>query len=175
MKNHRAWLAAILAAGGLTLSACATEDYVDSQDAATNARVDAVNSDAQAALARADAAHRLAKGNFRHSVLFTDDSVKFDTNSSHLSADAQASLAAFADRIRSDDRNVYIEIQGHADDRGSEVRNHRLGHARAAAVMDFLNSRGIPLYHMSATSYGDTRPTGHGHAEDRRVVLVVMN
>lgn len=186
MKHQHIWLAAALAASGLAVSACATHEDVDQavathnaqneqQFADVNSRVDQVNADAQAALARANAAHKLAEGNFQHAVLFTDDSVTFDTASSDLSADAQASLTAFADKIKADNRNVYIEVQGHTDHHGSEALNHRLGHARADAVVNFLATQGIPLYHMTPTSYGENQPTGKGDAEDRRVVLVVMN
>jgi peptidoglycan-associated lipoprotein len=175
MARHYVWLAAVLAAGGVALGACATEEYVDKGDAAANARIDAASGEAQAALARAEAAHKLAEGNFRHAVLFVDDSVKFATGSSTLSGDAQAALAAFAEKVKADNRNVYIEIQGHADHVGSAASNHQLGHARADAVMDFLRDRGIPSYHMTATSFGEAHPTGRGHAEDRRVVLIVMN
>ncbi|HVN02058.1 MAG TPA: OmpA family protein [Caulobacteraceae bacterium] len=186
MKNRHIWLATALAAGGLALSACATQEYVDQSVAAhnaqneqqfanVNARVDQVAADAQAALARANDAHKLAEGNFQHAVLFTDDSVKFDTASSQLSADAQASLTAFADKIKADNRNVYIEIQGHADQHGNAGYNNRLAQARADAVWRFLNTQGIPLYHMNQISYGESKPTGKGDAEDRRVVLIVMN
>lgn len=175
MRHRQIWFAAALAAGGLVLSACVTQEYVDRGDAATNARVDEVKGDAAAALARAEAAHKLAEGDFQHAVLFTDDTVKFDTDSAALSSDAQASLTAFAEKVKADNRNVYIEIQGHADTTGSDEHNHQLGHDRATAVMEFLHDQGIPSYHLDATSYGETRPTGLGDAEDRRVVLVVMD
>src|SRR5579864_5670391 len=102
MRHHHTWLAAVLVAGGLATGGCATQSYVDQQDAATNARIDEVRGDAQMALSRAEAAHKLAEGDFQHAVLFTDDTVKFDTDSSALSSDAQASLTAFAQRIRVD-------------------------------------------------------------------------
>ena len=186
MKNRRIWLAAALAAGGLALGACATQEDVDTSIAAhnaqnqeqfgsANARIDQVNADAQAALARANAAHKLAEGNFQHAVLFTDDSVKFNTASSKLSDEAKASLTAFADKIKSENRDVYIEIQGHADHRGSAASNKALGRARADSVMQFLHDQGIPLYHMNEISYGESRPTGKSDQEDRRAVLVVMN
>jgi peptidoglycan-associated lipoprotein len=186
MKHQSIWLAAALAAGGMAVSACATHEYVDTQNAAqntqneqqfasVNARVDAVNGDAQLALARAEAANKLATGDMQHTVLFTDDSVKFDTNSSDLSADSQASLTAFADKIKSENKNVYIEIQGHADGRGSVAYNNALAQARADAVLRFLNTQGLPLSNMNHISYGESKPTGKGEDDDRRAVLIVMD
>ncbi len=187
MTHHRIWLAAALAAGGLTMTACATHDEaaharIDSataQGAQTNAaqdvRIDAASADAQAALARAEAAHKLATGDFKHCVLYTDDSVVFDTDSSTQSSEAQSLLTAFADKLKADNKDVYVEIQGHADARGSEKSNQALGHARAVAVMNFLNTQGVPLHRMTATSFGETKSKGMGEAEDRRVALVVVN
>jgi outer membrane murein-binding lipoprotein Lpp len=65
---RRALPAAIVVVGGLSLSACATRDYVDEQIAAVNAhiasvdaRVTTVDAKASDALARADAAARTAQ------------------------------------------------------------------------------------------------------------------
>ncbi len=179
MKNHPIWLATVLAAGGLAMGGCATHQYVDRSIAEHNAQNQeqfaSVSADAQAALARANAAHKLAEENFQHAILFTDDTAKFNTDSSALSADTQASLIAFANRIKSDNKNVYIEVQGHTDATGSEASNHQLGHLRANAVADFLVTKGIPPYHLDATSYGEDYASGPAHPQDRRVVLVVMN
>lgn len=51
---------AALLAGGLSLSACATQQYVDDQIAAVNTRVSAVDARAGDALQRADAANAAA-------------------------------------------------------------------------------------------------------------------
>ena len=186
MKYDRIWLVSALAAGGLAISACATEEYVDTSIAAHNAqneqqfatvnsRMDQLNADTKNALARAEAAHKLAEGDFQHSVLYSDDSVKFATAKSDLSDEAKASLTAFADKLKSDNRNVYIEIQGHADSRGSEKSNKALGQARAEAVREFLAGQGVPLRRMDTISSGETKSTGKSEAEDRRAVLVVMD
>lgn len=165
-------LAVALAAAGLLVGGCATEEYVDQQIAATNARIDAVQM-------RAQEAHRLAVGDFQDTVLMTDDSVRFDTDKSDLSDSARASLASFAQRLRTENRNVHIEVVGHADATGRTEHNLRLGKLRADAVMRFLHTQGVPLHRMSAISYGERMPkaaneAAAGRAENRRVVLVVM-
>lgn len=190
-RTKHYWLAAALMASGLALGACATEEYVDQSvaahaaqndatAAAEQARTEEVAAAARAAMARAQDAHKLAEGNFQHSVLMTDDSVRFASGKAALSADAQTSLTAFAQKIIAVNKDVYIEIQGHGDARGSKSFNMKLGAARADAVMRFLHDQGIPLYHMSTISYGEERPaapntTAAGMAENRRVVLIVMN
>ena len=79
-----------------------------------------------------------------------------------------------------DNKNVYIEIQGHTDNTGSPSINQNVGLARAEAVRLFLNQRGVPLNRMSSISYRDTAPVAPNdspaaRAANRRVVLIVMN
>jgi outer membrane protein OmpA-like peptidoglycan-associated protein len=87
---------------------------------------------------------------------------------------------AFADKLKTDNQNVYVEIQGHGDSRGSAKYNEALGEKRAESVRRFLNDQGIPLYHLSAISYGEEKPkadnsTAEGQQANRRAVLVVEN
>jgi outer membrane protein OmpA-like peptidoglycan-associated protein len=192
-------LTAAVSFAGLAMAACESEPmasvaYVDMKDSGLKAQADALNSQvaslntqvaevnraAQQASAKADEAGRKAAGSFEHHVLFTDDSIQFDTNKADLSADNQAKLTAFAEKIKSDNQNVYIEIQGHGDSRGSAKLNLALGEKRADAVRRYLMDQGIPLYHMSTISYGEERPKGdnatkEGQDTNRRAVLVVEN
>jgi peptidoglycan-associated lipoprotein len=184
MRRHEfaVSLAALMAASGLLLGGClATDNELaahnaenQAQFAAQDSRMDQLSSDSQAALARAEAAHKLATGDFQHAVLYTDDTVRFDTGSSSLSADAQASLAAFATRVKTDNKDVMIEIEGHADSRGAEDSNKALASARADAAMAYLHDQGIPLSRMDAISYGEAKAGMTTEAEDRRVSLIVL-
>jgi outer membrane murein-binding lipoprotein Lpp len=63
LKNRTAvvWLAPALILGGLSLSGCATEKYVDEHIAVLSTRVDAVDAKAQDAIQRADAANSAAQ------------------------------------------------------------------------------------------------------------------
>ena len=58
LKNHAASarVVAVILVGGLGLSACATQDYVNEQIAAVNGRIDQVDARVSAATQRADAA-----------------------------------------------------------------------------------------------------------------------
>jgi len=134
----------------------------------------------QDALNRATAAGKLAEGKFLYSVVLSDDSVKFPADSSKLSPEAQQRLQDFADKLKADNRNVYLEIQGHTDGRGNEKANQRLGEQRAEAVRLFMNQHGVPLNRMATISYGKADPVADnksrtGRAQNRRVVLIVMS
>jgi peptidoglycan-associated lipoprotein len=135
---------------------------------------------AKDALDRATAAGKLAEGKFLYSLVLSDDSIKFPVDSARLSPEAEQRLLAFADRLKSENRNIYLEVQGHTDATGPDSLNHRLGEERAEAVRLFMNQHGVPLNRMSTISYGKKAPVGDnktrdGRAENRRVVLIVMS
>jgi peptidoglycan-associated lipoprotein len=196
MKNFRRAVvtAAAMAAGAIALSGCATKDYVNEHVAAVDAKVQAtqgqvdqhqahlvqLDQTTKDALDRATAAGKLAEGKFLYSMVLSDDSVKFPVDSSKLSPEAQQRLTDFAEKLKTDNRNVYVEIQGHTDARGAEATNQRLGEQRAEAVRLFMNQHGVPLNRLSTISYGKADPvadnkTRTGRAQNRRVVLIVMS
>lgn len=63
LKQHAASVrvVAVILAGGLGLSACVTQDYVDQQIAGVNGRIDQLDSRVQSAAQRADAANAAAQ------------------------------------------------------------------------------------------------------------------
>ena len=75
-------------------------------------------------------------------MVLSDDSVKFPTAQSELSPEAKTRLMDFVQKLKSDNRNVYVEIQGHTDNTGSKIGNMHLGEARADAVRLFMNPAG---------------------------------
>jgi outer membrane protein OmpA-like peptidoglycan-associated protein len=179
-------IAGAIALGGLSLGGCATRNFVKDQVAMVGARQDAtdahvtqVEGTAKDALDRATAAGKLAEGKFLYSAVLSDDSMKFGLNRHELSPEAQARLDAFVEKLKSDNRNVYIEIQGHTDSSGPEAYNLQLGQARAEAVRRYLNEHGVALNRMNTISYGEDDPvqpndTREGRQANRRVVLIVM-
>jgi outer membrane protein OmpA-like peptidoglycan-associated protein len=160
---------------------------VDAKTQATQSQVDQeqthltqLDQSTQDALNRATAAGKLAEGKFLYSMVLSDDSVKFPANSSKLSPEAEQRLTDFAEKLKSDNRNVYLEIQGHTDATGPDTINQRLGEERAEAVRLFMNQHGVPLNRMSTISYGKSDPvadnkTRADRAQNRRVVLIVMS
>ncbi|HWY66910.1 MAG TPA: OmpA family protein [Rhizomicrobium sp.] len=186
--------ATAMAVSAIGLGGCATKDFVREQVAAEDTKVQSTQSQVNQhethlsqldqstkdALERATAAGKLAEGKFLYSMVLSDDSVKFKADSSKLSPEAQQRLTDFADKLKNDNRNVYLEIQGHTDARGKDTINSRLGEERAEAVRLFMNQHGVPLNRMSTISYGKQDPvadnkTRVGRAQNRRVVLIVMS
>ena len=119
------------------------------------------------ALERAEAAGKLAEGKFLYSMVLSDDSVKFPVDSAKLSPEATQRLSDFADKLKNDNRNVYVEIQGHTDARGKDAINQRLGEERAEAVRLFMNQHGVPLNRMSTISYGKQDPVADNKTKSR--------
>jgi peptidoglycan-associated lipoprotein len=131
------------------------------------------------ALERAEQAGKLAEGKFVYSLVLSDDAVKFPVNHHELSKDAQAKLMEFAEKLKGENKNVYLEIQGHTDASGDKEYNYKLGEERAEAVRRFLSKQGIALNRMSTISYGEEDPVAKntsrkGRAQNRRVVVVVL-
>ena len=183
-----------IAVSAFSLGGCATKDYVNEHVATVDAKVQATQGQVdrheahltqldqatKEALDRATAAGKLAEGKFLYSMVLSDDSVKFPVDSAKLSPEATQRLTDFAEKLKNDNRNVYLEIQGHTDSRGSDATNQKLGEQRAEAVRLFMNQHGVPLNRMSTISYGKKDPvtdnkTRANRAQNRRVVLIVMS
>lgn len=161
-------------------SGCATKGFVREQVAVVDGRVTQVDGRAGEALSRAQAAHKLAEGKFLYEVVLSDDSVKFPTDRHALSPEAEARLAELAQRLKGENRNVYLEIQGFTDATGDSEYNEKLGEARAEAVRRYMSQQGVALNRMATISYGEATPvadntTPEGRAQNRRVAIVVLS
>lgn len=198
----RPWIVAFsLAAALIGTTGCATKKYVRQETGTVNTRVDEVQGQveqaqgrldtherqigdisktAQDALRRAQEAGKLAEGKFLYETILTDDKVKFGFDTSDLSPEAEAAVDQFADQLKQQNKNVYIEIQGHTDSVGSEKYNEELGLLRAEAVRRYLNQKhNFPLHRINVISYGESSPVADngnrdGRNQNRRVALVVL-
>jgi outer membrane protein OmpA-like peptidoglycan-associated protein len=132
------------------------------------------------ALERAKAAGKLAEGKLLYEVVLNSDKVTFPFEQAELTDGSKEALDAVAQQLKADNKNVYIEIQGHTDSSGPETVNLALGERRAEAVRRYLNmEHGIPLHRMSVISYGEGAPvtdndSRESRAQNRRVSLVVL-
>jgi len=195
LKSSVAALA--LTAATLSLGACATEKYVnqhvavvDQKAQATQAQVDQQGQAIQQhdsrlaqldqatkdAMQRADAANTAAQGKFTYTPVLTDDSIKFTNQSAKLTAEAQTRLMDLVNKLKADNKNVFVEIQGHTDGREPMT----VGQRRAEAVRTFMNQQGVALNRMATIDYGKEQPiadnkTRAGRAQNRCVVLVVLS
>lgn len=185
--------APLLMFAGLAVTGCATQGYVNKHVAVvqdqvsalqgqaqdTSAKVQQLDQTTQQALMRAEAAGKLAEGKFVYSMVMSDDSAHFPVSRASLSNDEISRLDDFANKLKTDNRNVYLEIQGYTDSTGSTAENMRLGQDRAEAVRRYLAKDGVALNRMSTISYGQDDPvapntTRAGRSENRRVVVVVL-
>ncbi|HWF01315.1 MAG TPA: OmpA family protein [Caulobacteraceae bacterium] len=187
-------LALVFTAGLVGLGGCATKGFVRTQVGAEDVKVQATQAQVanheehlgqldqrtRDALERAQAAGKLAEGKFLYQMVLSDDSVKFPVDGSQLSPEAQTRLMDLATKLKGDNRNVYLEIQGHTDNTGPKDLNMRLGEQRAEAVRLLLNQQGVALNRMATISYGDTSPVATnanraGRAQNRRVAVIVLD
>lgn len=187
-------------ATAFAVTGCATEKYVNTHVAAVDTKIDTAQSEADAqklkiaehdqmlasmdrttreAYQRAEAAGKLAEGKFLYNVTLQDDGYKFKTNKYALTDDEKSKLTELAGKLKQDDKNVYLEIQGHTDATGTADYNLQLGEERAEAVRLFLNEQGVALNRMNTISYGETAPVADnkskaGRSQNRRVQIVVL-
>lgn len=144
-----------------------------------NGRIVEVSEETKAALARIEEVEESSMGKLLYQVVLNNDAVKFDFDNAELQPEGQAALKALVDRLVIENRNVFIEIQGHTDSMGSEEYNYLLGLKRAESVRRYLSLQGVPLHRMSVISYGKSDPvadnsTAEGRRTNRRVVLLVL-
>lgn len=184
MFNAR--VATMIVGSALWLAACATDEHVNEHAGDLQGKIDALSgqvsgqgSQLQAhegqiktldgRVATLEAAHK-----FNYAASATYEVGPFDTNSYVLSDDTKAKLSELATKLKTDNRYVYVEIQGHADHTGDGDANYVLGMKRAEVVRRYLNQQGVALNRMASISYGEEIPKSDAHDEQRRVVIMVM-
>jgi peptidoglycan-associated lipoprotein len=90
--------------------------------------------------------------------------VFFDFDSAELNDPGRAALHDNAG-IMGKHTDVKVEIQGHADDRGTTEYNLALGQRRADAVFKYLVADGVAPGRLSAISFGEERPLDRSSTE----------
>jgi outer membrane protein OmpA-like peptidoglycan-associated protein len=162
----------------------ANQTRIAEQEKAIKANADSVakaSQSAKEAYERAVAAGELAEGKFVYETSLSDEQVGFGFDKANLSDEAKAALDSFAQTVKGNNKNVYIEVQGHTDNIGSEGHNLKLGQKRAEVVRDYLiRAHGFPMHRVAAISYGESEPVADngnrdGRSQNRRVVLVVLH
>ncbi len=105
------------------------------------------------------------------------DRVFFDYDSSIIRADQRPILQRQASWLQQYPQNS-VQVEGHADERGTREYNLALGQRRANAGRDGLVAGGVAGGRISTISYGKDRPAALGSTEEawaqnRRAVTVV--
>ncbi len=93
------------------------------------------------------------------------EAVYFDYDMSEIRPDAERVLRAKVEILRNSPR-VQIQVEGHADERGSNEYNLALGNRRAQAIVDFFTNFGLDADRFTIISYGEERPAAMGSNED---------
>ena len=105
------------------------------------------------------------------------DRVFFAEDKSTLSPEAQETLRRQAQWLNKYNR-VTVQVEGHADERGTREYNIALSARRATAAREFLIAQGVAGNRISSIAYGKERPAALCDAEqcwsqNRRAVTVI--
>jgi len=209
MKNRQLILIAgfVLLIAVVTGPACATKKFVRTESATLDSKIAEVSTEVEASQKRISEhdeklttigslitqhdnqfkavqgeigeVKTLIKGNLVMTATLKNDAAKFAFNNSTLTPEAKGALDAFVQRLVSENKGVYIEIQGHTDSTGTDEVNMVLGQKRAEAVMMYLYQQfKIPLHRMSVVSLGSAMPLADngsrdGRSQNRRVEILV--
>ena len=104
--------------------------------------------------------------------------VYFDLDAAVLSEDSKAALSQNV-TILQKHADIRLEIQGHADERGTTEYNLALGQRRADTVAKYLSASGIAPSRLKVVSYGEEKPLSLDGSEsafskNRRCEFVIV-
>jgi peptidoglycan-associated lipoprotein len=111
---------------------------------------------ADAAAGKADAVDKASR-RLIYEVVLSEDSGQFKFGKAELPDEAKQKIDEMVAQLKQDQKNIFIEIEGHTDNVGNQ----------------------IPLHKMNVISYGEDKPiapnkTKEGRAQNRRVVIKVL-
>jgi peptidoglycan-associated lipoprotein len=105
------------------------------------------------------------------------DRVYFMVDQTTLTPEAEETLRRQAQWLNQY-QNVTVQVEGHADERGTREYNISLSARRATVVREFLIANGVAAARISSIAYGKERPAALCDAEqcwsqNRRAVTVI--
>lgn len=111
-------------------------------------------------------------------VITLSGAVLFASGKYTLLNTAMTKLDQVAEALKAQDGDRRMVVEGHTDSQGSNATNQPLSLNRAAAVRDYLMTRGVAADKISAVGLGSTRPlvdntTPENRANNRRVEIVI--
>jgi peptidoglycan-associated lipoprotein len=115
-----------------------------------------------------------SKGDFEKNI---GDRVFFPNDQTSLTAEGKDILTRQAGWLQQYS-SVTVQVEGHADERGTREYNISLSARRATAVRGFLIAQGVAANRISSIAYGKERPVALCDAEqcwsqNRRAVTVI--
>lgn len=116
-------------------------------------------------------------GSERDFIVNVGDRIHFIVDTSTLTPEAQEILRRQSAWLKQYP-TVTIQVEGHADERGTREYNIALSARRATATREFLVAQGINPSRLSTIAYGKERPVSlcpeeSCHAQNRRAVTVI--
>jgi peptidoglycan-associated lipoprotein len=115
-----------------------------------------------------------------YEVVLSDDKARFKFGKAEIADEARVELDRLAQQLLSEQRAVWVEIEGHTDNVGDKKTNERLALQRAENVKKYLyETHKVPLHKINVISYGEDKPvapnkTKDGRSQNRRVVVRVL-
>jgi OOP family OmpA-OmpF porin len=100
--------------------------------------------------------------------ILLDDIIHFDTDSPRVHHPSWAIIKKVADFIAANPDVLEVDIEGHADETGTNEHNLVLSRQRAEAVKRIIVQYGVDQKRITTHAYGETRPRVPGHAEEQR-------
>jgi peptidoglycan-associated lipoprotein len=88
----------------------------------------------------------------------------FDYDRTDMRVDAKSAVDGNVS-ILNQHSDMKLEVQGHADERGTTQYNMALGQRRANSIIRYMTSNGIASSRLRAVSYGEERPSSSGADE----------
>lgn len=106
-----------------------------------------------------------------------ESGILFQTGKADLSESSKDALIKFAKTLN-DYPDTDVMIYGHTDNTGSDAINQPLSENRAAAVKDFLVSKGVDTKRITTQGLGSKSPvasndTDEGRQQNRRVEIAI--
>jgi len=108
------------------------------------------------------------------------DKVYFEFNKHHIQAVSYPLLDQVASVLQQHPEFERISIQGHTDSVGNDAYNARLSQARASAVRQYLEARGVATARLEAHGFGEAQParpntTDSNRSINRRVEFHILS
>ena len=106
--------------------------------------------------------------------------IYFDTNNYTLNEEKNDLLKKEILPLMKSNDKVTIIVEGHCDERGSNLYNKKLCKKRAESIKKFLVKSGFKSSKISVITYGENKPVELGHDENawsknRRAEIVLFN
>ncbi len=166
----------LLVSTALTLGACSKKNPATSLDAGLNGGAGATTASA-GAFGDKDIVNGQRAGSAGDFQTNVGDRVYFANDQYALSSEGRTTLLKQASWLKQYG-DVTIQVEGHADERGTREYNISLSARRATTVREFLISQGISAKRVATIAYGKERPAALCDADqcwtqNRRAITVI--